>query len=154
MRLLRLVEFSTPRRDEMGRLDQASDKVIEHLVKIWMFPGYRSTKTWTDELWKFLHKTRKVKKGGYLPAKDIYQTTWLDNMGSVRPYCETYADFHADGEFPVPMRSDYENRYDELYRIMGTYFRELSDALSENGTISVSDVRGFVRDSGILDTRR
>lgn len=144
-----LIELVTPRRTEMGNLDSRTDTVIEHLVKLWLFPRYRSVETWMYHSWKGIHSTSKVKKGKYLKQKDILSTTWEDNKNLVPIYLEHYIERHDNGEYKGYIRSNATD-IKSFNKCMETYFTKLSEKLSEFGVVSEKEVKKFIRDSGFL----
>lgn len=146
---MRLIELATPQGTEMGHLDHKTDAVIEHLVKLWLFPRYRSVETWMYHTWKGIHSTSKVKKDKYLKQKDILSTTWGDNNNLVPIYLEHYIERHDKGEYKGYIRSNATD-IKSLNKCMEIYFTKLSEKLSESGVVSEKEVKGFIRDSGFL----
>ena len=141
-----LYELATPRRIEMGNLDSKTDTVIEHLVKLWLFPRYRSVETWMYHTWKGIHSTRKVKKSGFLKKEDIFSTTWEDNEQLVPVYLEHYIDRHDHGEYRGYIRYNAED-IDTLNKCMESYFEKLSKKLSDDGVVTEREVKNFIRKS-------
>lgn len=144
--------MSTYLRDETSRLDSLTDKVIEHLIKIWLFPRYHSVSDWIEHTWKALHKTHKIKDINKFPdSEDIFQNTWEDNKHIVPDTVDHYIRKHfEDKEYPGYMRSNYKD-LKNLNNCMEKYFMKISDKLSEDGTFSRSFVEESVVDSGFLD---
>ena len=140
------------KKTEMGRLDDRTDTVIQHLTKIWLFPEYRSVDTWMYHAWKGIHKTSKVKKSGYLPANDIYSTTWGDNSNLVDVYLDHFIDRHDNyGEYPGYMRDNATRNKKVLMECMRKYFTKLAEALHDKGIVKETEVKNFIRSSGFLD---
>lgn len=56
-----LLELASPRTREIYRIDAWTEKVIEHLVKIWLFPRYEDVEVWIKHSRKALYYTIKLK---------------------------------------------------------------------------------------------
>lgn len=150
---MRLTELASLRDSEMDELDHHTTTVIDHLIKIWLFPRYRSVSVWMKHVWKGINATRKIKKKGnkYLPSKDIYQTTWLDNKHILKSHVMSYIEDHEDGQYPGYMRDVDVRNLDPIESCMESYFKKLADELSTEGSVTPAQVREFIKDSGFIE---
>ena len=147
-----LEELSNYIDDETAKLDQNTDQVIEHLVKLWLFPRHTSVSDWIDHAWKDLHKTHKIKgTNDFLDSEDIYQNTWEDNKHIVQSEIDYYVRKHKiDGEYQGYMRSNYDDKK-KRNDCMSKYFKAISNKLSDDGVFNRSFAEFTIVESGLLD---
>ena len=132
---IRLVELATPRRIEMSNLDNQTDTVIEHLVKIWLFPKYRSVETRMYYTWGEYTQYPKSEEEWIPEKENIFNTTWYDNKQLVLVYLEHHIDCHDNGEYKGYIRYNTKDT-ESLNKCIGSYFEKLSAKLSSDRVIT------------------
>ena len=148
MRRMRLDEFASSRSKEIDKLDSKADVVIEHLVKIWLFPKYHDVDTWIKHAKKAIDSKVVLKNGSYLSKDIILKTVYTDHYGQIDNYRRDFVDDHIRyGEYPGYMRSNYaDNR--ALVDCVKKYFNRMAGKLSTVGSINIDDARKYVEDAG------
>ena len=146
-----LFELASNRSREINRIDSGTDVVIEHLVKIWLFPKYHDVDIWIKHARKALYFTLVLKNGSYLKKDVILKNSFEDHKFQIRFYQEEFIEDHEKyGEYPGYMCS---NAYDldELTKCVKKYFEELAELLSKQGDAHREDIDKIIADSGLLD---
>ena len=125
--------------------------VIEHLVKIWLFPKYRDVNTWIMHTRNALYETTHLKKSKFLDHDTILEITYTENLDKITSIRDSFVEDHVDyGEYPGYMRSNYSDT-DLLRNCIKNYFDGLATILSSKGFVSTTVVRKLITESGLLD---
>ena len=129
----RLVEFAYDRRKIEDILVNKSPEILEHLIKIYFYPGNDSINHWKDEIYSFINRVPKVKFNNKFPSsKFIYDKTygvWWDTIPNI---VDKVLDEYGD--------SNRDSNMSDCLDFCSRYFTWLSNELSSKGLISKKDV--------------
>lgn len=117
-------------KDTMNKLEDVSSEVMEHFIKLMIFPYSRNCNHWKQEIAAFLHKVPVLKSSKKYPSYDeimkhIYYawadatTNWIDQM---------VIDYPNEKILPVT--------YEVVSECMYIYFDWLSRELSKSGLVA------------------
>lgn len=110
------------------RLSHKSEQVMDHLIKIFMFPNHESAEHWKGEIHGFLSRTDKLKHNKKFPsAKFIFQNTWEICGDTV---------LEAIPAFEYDYGSKTANSYSEIESAVRDYFIWMSKELSNTGRLT------------------
>ena len=118
---------------ELGRkLTDASEPLVDHLIKIFMYPNHVSVDHWIQEVYGFLNKVGKLKHNNKFPsARFILNSTWGVHGDIIN---ESIPVFESDYCQPT------HNSSSEIADAVRCYFLWLSYVLSANGRVAKQDV--------------
>lgn len=123
--------MSVNQQDLSQQLLGASVPLIEHLTKLYLFPGLEYTNHWRKEVWNFLHRVPKIKSTNKYPDADFILDKISgyadDGWGLITSVSEEYSEH-------IPKRTDG----DELGALISDYLSWISNALASSNTGSVS----------------
>lgn len=116
-----------------GQLISISGELIEHLVKLYMFPDTEYTEHWRAEVYNFLHKSPKLKGTNKPPkAEFIYSciSGYIDEIDEIMQVIAT------------DCTECYQTRFDsyEAEQLINDYLLWLSMRLSESAVLSSSEI--------------
>ena len=64
--------FSRSRTDVFSKLADNSENVIDHLIKVFLWPDVQEQSKWKSEIWNFIKSVPKLKSSNRFPsAKQI-----------------------------------------------------------------------------------
>ena len=114
-------------------LSGVSGKLIEHLIKLYLFPNSNTKNHWRKEVWNLLHQVPKLKSSKKFPSNRMIR----DIIGAYDDMTTELSTLVME-EYPdlKPYRTDYA----ELATIVNNYLDWISDVLSTKGVVSSSKV--------------
>ena len=118
----RLVEFAYDRRKIEDILVNKSPEILEHLIKIYFYPGNDNTNHWKDEIYSFINRVPKIKFNNTFGV-------WGDTIPNI---VDKVLDEYGD--------SNREYNMSDCLDFCSRYFTWLSNELSSKGLISKKDV--------------
>lgn len=129
----RLNEFAYDRHKIEDMLVNKSPEIVEHLIKIYLYPDDVNTNHWKDEIYSFINRVPKIKFNNKFPSsKFIYEKTygvWWDTIPNmIKKVVSEYGDYHIN--YNIGDILDFCSRY----------FNWLSRELSSNGLILKKNV--------------
>lgn len=127
--------FSKKLKDIAADLDEKSEQIIIHLIKLYLYPENDSVLHWRQEVYNFLYTIPSIKGKNKLPSADfIFKNTWETGKQWLSSYIN-----HVIGEYGYP-DSDTDYSPQEISNVCEAYFTWLSEMLSTNKIISRQDV--------------
>lgn len=120
--------FAETQQEIHRYLVSRADVVIEHLIKIFLYPERQEVSHWKQEVAATLNRVYKLKSDNKYPSKDwILENSWnvLDDIirDSIVPIEEDYG--HSSND-------NFYNIYNKIY----SYFDWLSGELSKTDRVS------------------
>lgn len=126
--------------------------VMEHLIKICLFPKYHDVNTWIVHTRRALYFTDSLKKkNSFLDHDTIMRNTYEDHDKKIAKIRDGFVEDHNDyDEYLGYMRSNYYDT-DLLKKCIRNYFDGLATILSKDGFINTAEVRKLIANSGLLN---
>lgn len=129
--------MSYSRKDIASTLDNEAYPLINHLIKFYNYPDNQSHNHWIEEIYSVLHHVPAVKSNNKLPSKEfIYNNIW--NNTNQKRFPVLYKRINED--YDSQPRLSVEN----TMNVVTDYIKWLSEQLSENDDITLSDVRNYL----------
>lgn len=123
-------------------LSGVSGKLIEHLIKLYLFSNSDTKNHWRKEVWNLLHQVPKLKSSKKFPSNRM-----------IRDIIGAYDDMTTELSTLVieeyPDLKPYRTDSDELYTIVNNYLDWISDVLSNKGIVSSSEVYAKLDELGL-----
>lgn len=125
--------FAVSNKEIFKNLSSNSENLIDHLIKVFLWPDVQEQNHWKQEIWKFVHSVPKSKSTNKFPsANKIFEAIW-----------EPFSDVIAEhillwiGEIEeTPIKFSYSN----VYKAINEYCKWLSIELSTIGEVKSSEV--------------
>lgn len=134
--------FTDTNQEIKRKIHDSSDHIMEHLIKIWIFPNHDTVDHWKREVVGFLNKVPKTKNSKKYPSKEfILKNSWnvyediLDNI---------IISAIDEVEDATPIWFDESDIYKGIFE----YFDWLSDELSTKGIILRQDAYAKIEEIG------
>lgn len=125
--------FADTRSQIKSYLRGATKVVMNHLIKVWLYPEVQEQNHWKKEIAQALNDIPKVKgKNKYPDYRFLIQNTWNVYEDSLEDRVDVI--ISSMKEDPTPF--DFEN----IYRAMSDYFDWICFRLSEKGIVRYSDI--------------
>lgn len=125
--------FSRSRTDVLNKLADNSEHVIDHLIKVFLWPDVQEQAKWKEEIWNFIRSVPKLKSSNKFPSyKQIKNAIWNSYEDVIYEHIGLWID--EISEEPVPF--DYE----DVYHAIEEYMTWLANTLSEKGVVRSSEV--------------
>lgn len=124
--------MSFDRRTLLNRLIKNLDPLMDHLIKLYLFPNTDYTNHWRKEVWNFLNRTPKMPNNKFPSYKFIYQAISgeLDITEQLMYLVLDEYSKHTPTRFDAV---ELESKLDE-------YFQWLAEKLSTKGVVQSSEV--------------
>lgn len=114
------------------RLESSTPQVIEHIIKICLYPENESVNHWSREVWAAIHVVQKQKRTKKFPSsKFIFEATWGTDGDMLDQFIQLVLAEYGDPKSVVKVNIEH---------ICIEYFKWLSKNLSENGFVTNQDV--------------
>ena len=125
--------FSDSRSQIRSDLRGATKVVLNHLIKIWLYPDVQEQNHWKKEVAQALNDVPKTKgRNKYPDYKFLIRNTW-----------DVYEDA-LDDRIDVIISSIHESPipfdFNDIYNAMSEYFDWIAFRLSEKGIVRYSDI--------------
>lgn len=125
--------FADTRSQIKSDLRGVTKVVMNHLIKVWLYPDVQEQNHWKKEIAQALNDVPKVKgKNKYPDYRFLIQNTWNVYEDSLDDRVDVI--ISSMREDPIPF--DFE----DLYRAMSDYFNWICFKLSEKGIVRYSDI--------------
>lgn len=149
MKLLRKVYgFAESRKQLKAKLSDVSGRVLEHILKCFMYPEDDATHHWKSEVRGFLPYVKKEATTNKLPSQQfILENTWKLVDDLIDMMYLNIQRWYRD-------KPDPEFGPSELYLMCEEFFIQWSVILSEYGQISLQEVSILVDEIVVNHTRR
>lgn len=125
--------FSKKMKDIAADLDEKSEQIILHLIKLQLYPDNTAVSHWRQEVYNFLHSVPSLKGSSKLPSSQfIMKYTWEYDKKWMPSYIK-----NVIGEYGTP-KSYIDNN--QLSSTCEDYFTWLADKLSTEKLVSKPEV--------------
>lgn len=125
--------FSKTTKEVMSKLADRGEVVVDHLIKVFLWPNSQEYNHWKQEVWSNLNRVSKLKTTNRFPtSSQIYNAIW-DAVGDMIP---ELAKLWIDEIDESPIAFDFKN----LEYAIHDYLIYLSKELSTNGIITSNKV--------------
>lgn len=133
--------MATDKKSAMLQISNVSNVLLEHLIKIYLYPNTEYVDHWNHEIWNFFHSVPKLKGSNKLPNYKFIRAA----VGQYEDMVDKFVDAVQDEYSALtPTRTDHV----ELEDMISTYFDWISEELSINGVVSPSQVRSKLEEIG------
>lgn len=113
------------------RLEARTPQIIEHIIKICLYPNNMSINHWKREIWAAIHVVQKQKKTNKFPSsKFIFESTWGIDGDMLDQFIQIVLSEYGE----------YETNINGVEECCIQYFRWLSEKLSAYGFVTNQDV--------------
>lgn len=137
-----VTEFAENKKEIERSLKPLTEKIIEHLFKLYLLPNDESVKHWKKDIYSFIHSIDKLKGSNKRPtSKQIYEWTFgkKADIFDDNYYVEIMVDT-IEYEYNVIINENVDTVKNDMYKVCSNYFRWLSNELSIKGLISPQSV--------------
>lgn len=125
--------FSRSRTDVFSKLADNSENVIDHLIKVFLWPDVQEQSKWKSEIWNFIKSVPKLKSSNRFPsAKQIKKEIWNSYEDVIYEHIGLWIDEISE----EPILFDYK----DVYHAIEEYMTWLANTLSEKGVVRSSEV--------------
>ena len=137
-----VTEFAENKKEIERSLKPLTEKIIEHLFKLYLLPNNESVKHWKKEIYSFIHSIDKLKGSNKRPtSKQIYEWTFGKKADIFDDdyYVEVMVDT-IEYEYSTTIGKNVNSIKNDMYVLCDNYFKWLSNELSVKGLISPQSV--------------
>lgn len=114
------------------RLESNTPQIIEHIIKLCLYPKNESTNHWNREIWAAIHFVQKQKRTNKFPSsKFIYEATWGTDGDMLDQFLQLVLSEYGDPKSALQVNIEHT---------CIEYFKWLSNNLSENGLVTNQQV--------------
>lgn len=125
--------FADSRSQIKSDLRSAAKIVLNHLIKVWLYPTAQEQNHWKQEIAQSLNDVPKLKgRNRYPDYRFLIQNTWNVYEDSL----EDRVDVIISSIEEAPIAFDF----DDLYRAISDYFDWICFRLTEKGIVKYSDI--------------
>lgn len=129
---MKIFAYAKNRSKIFDDLEDKSEEVFEHVLKVLMYPGHEAENHWVKEIYANLHKVSKLSSSNKFPKyADIMKHTWYIHEDMLR---ETVSALVID--YGATDQADTHLLYTACY----DYFQWISKELSNRGVISKTEI--------------
>lgn len=120
--------FARSQIDVYSKLADSSENVIDHLIKVFLWPDAQEQNHWKQEIWNFIRSVPKLKSSNkFPPYKKIKHEIWNSYEDVIYDHIELWIDEISES----PISFDCE----DVYHAIEDYMSWLADLLSEKGVV-------------------
>ena len=131
--------FSRSRTDVFSKLADNSENVIDHLIKVFLWPDVQKQAKWKSEIWNFIKSVPKLKSSNRFPSsKQIKKEIWNSYEDVIYEHIGLWIDEISE----EPILFDYK----DVYNAIEEYMAWLANTLSEKGVVRSSEVYSKIED--------
>lgn len=141
MRLF-VTEFADSKREIERHLNDVTEPIIEHLLKLYFMPNHESRNHWCTEIYSFLNRIKKLSGKNKRPTKaQILSWTYnkwsdvLEDKGFIDSEIESIEELY---NVTIPKSNIY---YKQFNTVCYDYFNWIATELSDKGYISFPSIR-------------
>lgn len=135
--------FANRKSDIAAMIEENTRELIQHLIKLWIFPDAKDCNHWKQEVYNFLYRVPRLKRSNKFPSKKfILDNTIVVNKDNISALLRIVI-------------TDYKNQYEQKKSEYSTmeehvllYFDWLAEELSINGKVARNDVYAKLSELG------
>ena len=135
--------FANRKSDIAAMIEENTRELIQHLIKLWVFPDAKDCNHWKQEVYNFLYRVPRLKRSNKFPSKKfILNNTIVVNKDNIAALLRIVI-------------TDYKNQYEQKKSEYSTmeerillYFDWLAEELSINGKVARNDVYAKLSELG------
>lgn len=135
--------FANRKSDIAAMIEENTRELIQHLIKLWVFPDAKDCNHWKQEVYNFLYRVPRLKRSNKFPSKKfILDNTIVVNKDNISALLRIVI-------------TDYKNQYEQKKSEYSTmeehillYFDWLAEELSINGKVARNDVYAKLSELG------
>lgn len=135
--------FANRKSDIAAMIEENTRELIQHLIKLWIFPDAKDCNHWKQEVYNFLYRVPRLKRSNKFPSKKfILNNTIVVNKDNIAALLRIVI-------------TDYKNQYEQKKSEYSTmeehillYFDWLAEELSINGKVARNDVYAKLSELG------
>lgn len=115
--------------DTFRKIEDASEEIVVHLIKVLLFPDVQERNHWKKEIWSFLPRISKLKSTNKFPTyKQIYKSLWNSYEDVIFDYIPGILEDIEELPITVDRRC--------VYYAIQEYMKWLATELSQKGIVS------------------
>jgi hypothetical protein len=127
--------FANRKSDVAAMIEENTREVIEHLIKLWLFPDAEDCNHWKQEVYNFLYRVPRLKGSNKFPSKKFILKNTIDvNRRSITSLLRIVLTDYGDSYAQV------RQRYATMQTHIEYYFEWLAEELSKHGEVARNDV--------------
>ena len=129
-----ILAFSKNKIDVAADLEEMTRPIIEHLMKLRLFPNTQYCNHWRNEIAGFLFSVPRLKQNNKFPSKEFILNNTIDmNNDSVDNCLDVVQKEYSSLEIQP---FDYDELINDIY----SYFDWLAEELSSKGRVAKTDI--------------
>ena len=122
-----IFSMSQSRKDVAAELEQITRPLVQHLIKLWLYPNSSSANHWKQEIYNLLHNVSRLRGTNKFPTSSFILKNTIDvNSSSIPIWVEIIQDDYDKVECSTP----------ELVIAVKEYYAWLANKLSQQGEVS------------------
>lgn len=138
-----ILGFATKKSDVAAMIEENTRELIQHLIKLWLFPDAKDCNHWKQEVYNFLCRVPRLKRSNKFPSKKFILDNTInvnrDNISTLlRIVITDYGDCYAQ----------QQKLYSTMELHIDFYFEWLADELSRYGQVARNDVYAKLHELG------
>ena len=138
---MKIYSMSRSKKDEGNQIEEGTAQIIEHLIKLYLYPDNQSVNHWRREIPRFLNRVHTLKKTGKYPKPQfIMDYTWGIHS--------KYFDRYLDSIIKEYGESTYETNISVMRENIIHYFEWLACILSYKGYATYSEIYKYLQENG------
>lgn len=115
--------------DTFRKIEDASEEIIVHLIKVFLFPNVQERNHWKKEIWSFLPRISKLKSTNKFPTdKQLCKALWNSYEDVIFDYIPVILEDMEE----LPITIDRKC----IYYAIQDYMKWLATELSQKGIVS------------------
>ena len=131
--------FAESKSQLRSDLRSVTKEVINHLIKIFLYPNAKEQRHWKQEVATFFNDMPKLKNSKKYPKADfLYENTW-------DVFKET-TDNRIANIIDTMTEDPIETSYEDVYNAIQTYFLWICGELSKYGIVRNNDIYQKIED--------
>lgn len=133
--------MSRPKSKVAADLEQGTRQLIMHLIKLYLYNESDSVNHWRKEVAEKLNETDRLKSTNKYPSAEfILDSTWRLHKDLFHNYLQDIIKDYGQPDF----------NYDEslMKNKIRRYFEWVAEHLSNQGYVSYTDIKNYLRDRG------
>lgn len=122
-----IFSMSQSRKDVAAELEQLTRPLVQHLIKLWLYPSSPSANHWKQEVYNLLHNVSRLRGTNKFPTSSFIMKNTIDvNSSSIPIWVEIIQDDYDKVECSIS----------ELVIAVKEYYAWLAKKLSQQGEVS------------------
>lgn len=120
---MKIFALSRCNQDVFSKLADKSETLIDHLIKVFLYPNAFEVSHWKQEVWTTLNRVPKLKSNNKFPT---YQQIMKSIWNSYEDIIPNLVDLWISEINEIPMKLSYENIHSAIHQYMNWAAYELS----------------------------